>query len=195
MPNLYGDILSDMCAGLIGGLGLTPSGNIGRVSRLKVWYGLQSLTYFTGCLDFWGCSWLGTGYCRYSTWLIVKFWYSSLNSAGKGLANPTALLLSSLMMLRSVRTLLFNITQLITPIRHMNLHDHANRIERAALTVRLQSSPKQIFIFDRVFSYRRLLKERQLLETWEARPVPRSIRMPSYKSCETARFRISLVFL
>lgn len=36
MPNLYGDILSDMCAGLIGGLGLTPSGNIGRVSRLKV---------------------------------------------------------------------------------------------------------------------------------------------------------------
>ena len=30
-PNLYGDILSDMCAGLIGGLGLTPSGNIGRV--------------------------------------------------------------------------------------------------------------------------------------------------------------------
>jgi isocitrate dehydrogenase (NAD+) len=34
MPNLYGDILSDMCAGLIGGLGLTPSGNIGRVRRL-----------------------------------------------------------------------------------------------------------------------------------------------------------------
>lgn len=30
MPNLYGDILSDMCAGLIGGLGLTPSANIGR---------------------------------------------------------------------------------------------------------------------------------------------------------------------
>ncbi|XP_034483546.1 probable isocitrate dehydrogenase [NAD] subunit alpha, mitochondrial [Drosophila innubila] len=29
MPNLYGDILSDTCAGLIGGLGLTPSGNIG----------------------------------------------------------------------------------------------------------------------------------------------------------------------
>ncbi|KAG2201259.1 hypothetical protein INT47_006762 [Mucor saturninus] len=30
MPNLYGDILSDMSAGLIGGLGLTPSGNIGK---------------------------------------------------------------------------------------------------------------------------------------------------------------------
>ncbi|EDL95542.1 isocitrate dehydrogenase 3 (NAD+) alpha, isoform CRA_c [Rattus norvegicus] len=29
MPNLYGDILSDLCAGLIGGLGVTPSGNIG----------------------------------------------------------------------------------------------------------------------------------------------------------------------
>jgi isocitrate/isopropylmalate dehydrogenase len=29
MPNLYGDIMSDMCAGLIGGLGLTPSGNQG----------------------------------------------------------------------------------------------------------------------------------------------------------------------
>ena len=29
MPNLYGDILSDLCAGLVGGLGLTPS-EIGR---------------------------------------------------------------------------------------------------------------------------------------------------------------------
>ena len=34
MPNLYGDILSDMCAGLIGGLGLTPSGNIGETSSI-----------------------------------------------------------------------------------------------------------------------------------------------------------------
>lgn len=38
---------------------------------------------------------------------------------GKGLANPTALLLSSLMMLR-----------------HMNLNEHADRIEKATLTVR-----------------------------------------------------------
>ena len=30
MPNLYGDILSDLGAGLVGGLGLTPSGNIGK---------------------------------------------------------------------------------------------------------------------------------------------------------------------
>lgn len=29
LPNLYGDIVSDLCAGLIGGLGLTPSANIG----------------------------------------------------------------------------------------------------------------------------------------------------------------------
>ncbi|CAM6095184.1 unnamed protein product [Calypogeia fissa] len=29
MPNLYSDIINDLCAGLIGGLGLTPSGNIG----------------------------------------------------------------------------------------------------------------------------------------------------------------------
>jgi len=81
MPNLYGDILSDMCAGLIGGLGLTPSGNIGRdASIFEAVHG------------------------------------SAPDIAGKGLANPTALLLSSLMMLR-----------------HMNLYDHAEKIEKAAL--------------------------------------------------------------
>jgi len=30
MPNLYGDIVSDLCAGLVGGLGVTPSANIGK---------------------------------------------------------------------------------------------------------------------------------------------------------------------
>lgn len=30
MPNLYGDIISDLCAGLVGGLGLTPSANVGE---------------------------------------------------------------------------------------------------------------------------------------------------------------------
>ena len=30
LPNLYGDIVSDLCAGLIGGLGIAPSGNIGE---------------------------------------------------------------------------------------------------------------------------------------------------------------------
>ena len=34
MPNLYGDILSDLCAGLVGGLGLAPSANIGEGSAL-----------------------------------------------------------------------------------------------------------------------------------------------------------------
>jgi isocitrate dehydrogenase (NAD+) len=36
MPNLYGDIVSDLCAGLIGGLGLTASGNIGRDVRIHI---------------------------------------------------------------------------------------------------------------------------------------------------------------
>ena len=30
LPNLYGDILSDLCAGLVGGLGLAPGANIGE---------------------------------------------------------------------------------------------------------------------------------------------------------------------
>lgn len=82
MPNLYGDILSDLSAGLIGGLGLTPSGNIGRdASIFEAVHG------------------------------------SAPDIEGKGLANPTALLLSSLMMLR-----------------HMNLGEVADKIEKAALT-------------------------------------------------------------
>ncbi|KAL8692747.1 MAG: hypothetical protein Q9218_002284 [Villophora microphyllina] len=79
MPNLYGDILSDMCAGLIGGLGLTPSGNIGdECSIFEAVHG------------------------------------SAPDIAGKGLANPTALLLSSIMMLQ-----------------HMGLNDHADNIQEA----------------------------------------------------------------
>lgn len=34
MPNLYGDILSDLCAGLVGGLGVAPSANIGDTVAL-----------------------------------------------------------------------------------------------------------------------------------------------------------------
>ncbi len=79
MPNLYGDILSDMCAGLIGGLGLTPSGNIGD-----------------------DCS------------IFEAVHGSAPDIAGKGLANPTALLLSSIMMLQ-----------------HMELHEHAEKIQKA----------------------------------------------------------------
>jgi isocitrate dehydrogenase (NAD+) len=83
MPNLYGDILSDMCAGLIGGLGLTPSGNIGdECSIFEAVHG------------------------------------SAPDIAGKGLANPTALLLSSIMMLK-----------------HMGLQEYADKIEKAIFTV------------------------------------------------------------
>ena len=64
MPNLYGDILSDLCAGLIGGLGLTPSGNIGK-----------------------DCS------------VYEAVHGTAPDIAGKGIANPTALLMSSAMML------------------------------------------------------------------------------------------------
>jgi isocitrate dehydrogenase (NAD+) len=34
LPNLYGDIVSDLCAGLIGGLGLAPGANFGRESAV-----------------------------------------------------------------------------------------------------------------------------------------------------------------
>ncbi|KAI8068030.1 isocitrate dehydrogenase, NAD-dependent [Gongronella butleri] len=79
MPNLYGDILSDMCAGLIGGLGLTPSGNIGRdASIFEAVHG------------------------------------TAPDIAGQDKANPTALLLSGLMMLR-----------------HMRLNEQALNIEQA----------------------------------------------------------------
>ncbi|CAG8532245.1 2076_t:CDS:2 [Dentiscutata erythropus] len=82
MPNLYGDILSDMCAGLIGGLGLTPSGNIGKdASIFEAVHG------------------------------------TAPDIAGKDLANPTALLLSSIMMLR-----------------HMRLYTFADKIETAVLS-------------------------------------------------------------
>lgn len=81
MPNLYGDIMSDLCAGLIGGLGLTPSGNIGKDGAI-----FESVH--------------GT----------------APDIAGKDMANPTALLLSSCMMLR-----------------HMELFDFADRIESAVL--------------------------------------------------------------
>ncbi|KAG2437151.1 hypothetical protein HXX76_005818 [Chlamydomonas incerta] len=66
MPNLYGDIISDLCAGLVGGLGVTPSMNIGM-------NGLALAEAVHG---------------------------TAPDIAGKNKANPTALLLSSAMMLR-----------------------------------------------------------------------------------------------
>ncbi|EME26939.1 Isocitrate dehydrogenase [NAD] catalytic subunit 5, mitochondrial [Galdieria sulphuraria] len=68
MPNLYGDIISDLCAGLIGGLGLTPSGNMGEA-----------------CM------------------LAEAVHGTAPDIAGKNAANPTALLLSSLMMVRQMK--------------------------------------------------------------------------------------------
>ncbi|HWD40897.1 MAG TPA: isocitrate/isopropylmalate dehydrogenase family protein, partial [Fimbriimonas sp.] len=63
--NLYGDIVSDLCAGLVGGLGLAPGANIG-----------------VDCAVF------------------EAVHGSAPDIAGKGIANPTALLFSALMMLR-----------------------------------------------------------------------------------------------
>jgi isocitrate dehydrogenase (NAD+) len=65
MENLYGDILSDLCAGLVGGLGVTPGANIGEtVAVFEAVHG------------------------------------SAPDIAGKNLANPTALLISAVLMLR-----------------------------------------------------------------------------------------------
>ena len=67
MPNLYGDIVSDLCAGLVGGLGVVPSANLG--------HGLGVFEAVHG---------------------------SAPDLAGKGVANPMALLLSAVLMLRHI---------------------------------------------------------------------------------------------
>ena len=67
LPNLQGDIVSDLAAGLVGGLGFAPSANIGRnISIFEAVHG------------------------------------TAPDIAGKGVANPIALILSGLMMLRHV---------------------------------------------------------------------------------------------
>lgn len=81
LPNLQGDIVSDLAAGLVGGLGFAPSANIGQhVSIFEAVHG------------------------------------TAPDIAGKGLANPTSLLLSGLLMLR-----------------HIGLMRHANTIENALI--------------------------------------------------------------
>jgi isocitrate dehydrogenase (NAD+) len=67
LPNLYGDIVSDLCAGLVGGLGIVPGANIGE--------GIAVFEAVHG---------------------------SAPDIANKNLANPTALLLSGLMMLEHI---------------------------------------------------------------------------------------------
>ncbi|MGB7022907.1 MAG: isocitrate dehydrogenase (NAD(+)) [Candidatus Acidiferrales bacterium] len=64
LTNLYGDIMSDLAAGLIGGLGVVPSGNMGD--------GIAVFEAVHG---------------------------TAPDIAGKGIANPTALLMSAIMML------------------------------------------------------------------------------------------------
>ena len=66
-PNLYGDIVSDLCAGLVGGLGFAPSGNIGD---------------------------------EYQIYEAVHG--SAPDIAGKGIANPSALLLAFALMLEAL---------------------------------------------------------------------------------------------
>ena len=64
LPNLYGDVMSDLAAGLVGGLGVVGSANIGdEAAMFEAVHG------------------------------------TAPDIAGKGLANPTALLMSSIMML------------------------------------------------------------------------------------------------
>src|SRR4051794_31887368 len=67
LPNLYGDIVSDLCAGLVGGLGVVPGANLGAENAV-----------------------------------FEAVHGSAPDIANKNLANPTALLLSALMMLEHI---------------------------------------------------------------------------------------------
>ena len=68
LPNLYGDIVSDLCAGLVGGLGVVPGANLGHDAAV-----------------------------------FEAVHGSAPDIAGKNLANPTALLLSALLMLEHLK--------------------------------------------------------------------------------------------
>ena len=83
LENLYGDIVSDLGAGLIGGLGLAPGANIGEQGAV-----------------------------------FEAVHGSAPDIAGQGIANPTALLMSGLLMLR-----------------HIGETDAADRAEKAMLAV------------------------------------------------------------
>jgi isocitrate dehydrogenase (NAD+) len=68
LPNLYGDIISDLCAGLIGGLGIAPGANIGK--EMAVFEAVHG---------------------------------SAPKYKGKNKANPTAMILSGVLMLRHIQ--------------------------------------------------------------------------------------------
>jgi isocitrate dehydrogenase (NAD+) len=88
LENLYGDIVSDLAAGLVGGLGLVPGANIGpEVAIFEAVHG------------------------------------SAPDIAGKDLANPTALLMSAILMLR-----------------HLGADSVADRVERALLAALAEGS-------------------------------------------------------
>jgi isocitrate dehydrogenase (NAD+) len=67
LTNLYGDIVSDLCAGLVGGLGLVPGANIG--DKCAVFEAVHG---------------------------------SAPDIAGKGIANPLAIILSGILMLEHI---------------------------------------------------------------------------------------------
>lgn len=83
LENLYGDIVSDLCAGLVGGLGLVPGANIGEKGAV-----------------------------------FEAVHGSAPDIAGQGVANPTALLQSGVLMLR-----------------HIGEREAADRVENALLKV------------------------------------------------------------
>ncbi|HEY8560299.1 MAG TPA: isocitrate dehydrogenase (NAD(+)) [Pyrinomonadaceae bacterium] len=83
LENLYGDIVSDLCAGLIGGLGLAPGANIGEQGAV-----------------------------------FEAVHGSAPDIAGQGVANPTAILMSGILMLR-----------------HIGEMDAADRVERAMMDI------------------------------------------------------------
>ncbi len=82
LENLYGDIVSDLAAGLVGGLGIVPGANFG--SRAAIFEAVHG---------------------------------SAPDIAGRDSANPTALLMSAILMLR-----------------YLDLPEHAERVERALLS-------------------------------------------------------------
>ena len=69
LPNLYGDIVTDLCAGLVGGLGVVPAANLG----------LNGVGVFEAVHG------------------------SAPDIAGQDIANPTALLLSAVLMLQHLQ--------------------------------------------------------------------------------------------
>jgi isocitrate dehydrogenase (NAD+) len=78
MENLYGDLMSDLCAGLVGGLGVVPGSNIGDDAAV-----------------------------------FEAVHGSAPDIAGKGIANPLALIMSSVMMLNHIHE-----TQIADKIKH-----------------------------------------------------------------------------